>query len=72
MSVEIKYYDIDGNEIDHEPLFASAGFQMPQRGERERINSEMWTVARSEVVYPNPTKPGTTLIKTYCEKAPSQ
>jgi hypothetical protein len=67
MGVEIKYYDIDGNEIDHAPLIATA-FVVPQRGERKLINNEKWRVVRSEVVYP---RPGNTLIQTYCEKAPS-
>ena len=67
MSVEIKYFDTDGNEIHHEPLVATTAFVMPQRGERKRINDELWKVGRSEVVY---KRPGNTLIKTYCEKEP--
>jgi len=72
LTVEIKYLDIDGNEIDHEPIIAAAGFLMPQREEWKLINNEMWRVDRSEVVYyANPNRPGHTLINVYCEKEPS-
>ncbi len=64
MGVEIKYFDIDGNEIDHAPLTATA-FVVPRRGERKLINNEKWRVVRSEVVY---NRPDNTLIQTYCEK----
>jgi hypothetical protein len=67
MRVEKKYFDMEGNEIDHFPVFSDEGFQ-PQKGEIVKLGQEKWLVIRSEV---DDSDPDTRVIKIYCEQQPS-